>query len=80
MDKTKQPKASMKTLIRSALKFRFDLYVVKISVYGDVVGHMWDGPAILFGNVSEYSWERNDAMNVRLLRNGNVVFTFAYDV
>ena len=79
MDKTKPPKSSMRTLIRRALKNRFDLYVVEIASDGSVSGSMWDGPKTLFGNVSEYTWDRTDAMNVRVLRNGNVVFTFAYD-
>lgn len=80
MDKNKPPKASVRTLIRRALKNRYDMTAVSISVYGDVTGRIGSSPAIPFGNVSEYTWDRTDAMNVRLLRNGNVVFTFAYDV
>lgn len=81
MDKTKPPKTSMKTLIRRALKNRFDMSDVRIMRDGTVVGSVGGNYSdIPFGNVSEYTWDRTDAMNVRLLRNGNVVFTFAYDV
>lgn len=48
-------------------------------IYGDVTGRIGSSPAVLFGNVSEYTWVRTDAMNIRLLRNGNTVFTFAHD-
>ena len=80
MDKTKLPKASVRTLIRRALKNRYVLSEVRIMRDGTVTGTVGGGyPDIPFGNVSEYTWVRTDAMNIRLLRNGNTVFTFAHD-
>ena len=81
MDKTKPPKSSFRALILNALKNRYDLLDVCIARDGTVTGSVGDSiPRIPFGNVSEYTWDRCDSMNVRLSRNCRLVFTFAHDV
>lgn len=77
------PKRSLCSLIRDALKNRYDFPKVTIDGSGDIVAIVDLGygktSKITYGNIRDWSWKRTPSMNIQMIRSGSVIFTFSPD-